>query len=223
MFPEIKTFDCFVRVPGWRLYLALMAVNETRERGTVLDVAARGAGAELHRAHPAGSLVADATITAIRKSIKRLGLDPAASPPCSELLLRRFLASSVVPRGSLAWEYLAVLTIKSHAPWIALDRAALEPPLMFRTGEAGETLSWADGELDCAGLPVLTDRRGVVGSPWSHPAPDDLQDAGETVFVCCLPEELFRRIDPKTFLGRANWLTWAYRFLFMRTCKFRAD
>lgn len=220
---DLKTFDCLVRVPHWRLYLAHMAVNRDRERGDVLDVAAKGAEAALRRSHPADSLVPDATITALRESLRAIGLDPAACPPCSERLIRRFLADPELQRGCLAWEYLAVLTIKSHAPWIVLDRATLEPPLVFRDGVPGETLAWAEGELDCAGLPVLADGRGIVGSPWTHPAPGDLEDSDETVFVCCLPEDLFRRVDPKTFLGRANWLTWAYRFLFTRTCKYRAD
>jgi len=223
MSSELETFDCFVRLPHWRLYLAHMAVNEDRERGNVLELAVKGAGADLQRAHPAGSLVADATIIAIRESLQGLGLDPATTPPCSELLLQRFLAAAAVPRGSLAWEYLAVLTVKSRAPWIVLDRAVLQPPLIFRAGKPGEVLNWAEGEFDCAGLPVLADSRRVVGSPWTHPAPDELPDAGETVFVCCLPEELFSRVDPKAHLGRANWLTWAYRFLFTRTCKYRAD
>ena len=43
----------------------------------------------------------------------------------------------------------------------------------------------------------------------------------EPVFVCYLPKPLFRRLEPKSHMGRAIWLTWAYRFVFERTCSYR--
>ena len=88
-------------------------------------------------------------------------------------------------------------------------------------GEAGETLVTSGGPIECGGLPVLADREGVKASPWVPLRPTDLEGCREPVFVCYLPKPLFRRLEPKSHMGRAIWLTWAYRFVFERTCSYR--
>ncbi len=219
MSPELEPFDCTVAPPGWRLHLACLSRDRARDLGNVMDMAAGGAYAELRRAYPADRLEDHPTLAAIRARLTDMGLDPASTPPCSERLLHDIAAAGGLRRGCLAWEFLSVLTIRSAAPWTALDRGALDPPLVFRPGEAGETLPLEDGNLDCAGLPVLADRAGVKASPWTLPDPASLADPDETVFVCFLPADLFRQVNPRDHLGRVMWLTWAYRFVFERSCR----
>ncbi len=223
MNPELDTFDCKVTLPDWRLHLASLARKEGRDLGNVMDVATRGARAHLLRHYPDSQLLSHPTVAAIRECLRNQGHDPDRTPPCSELLLRRFLAAEEIPRGCLAWEFLAVLTVKSGAPWAVLDRDRLEPPLVFRRGEDGETLRLADRDFPCSGLPVLADRRGVQASPWTYGEPRDLAEATTAVFVCFLPPDLFRQVDPKSHVGRLIWLTWAYSFVFERTCTFNPD
>ena len=43
------------------------------------------------------------------------------------------------------------------------------------------------------------------------------------MFVCYLPRGLFRKVEPKVHMGRAAWLTWAYKFLFERTVSYEED
>jgi DNA/RNA-binding domain of Phe-tRNA-synthetase-like protein len=216
-------FDCAVQVPGWRLHVAHMIVTEGRELGNVMDVATRGAFRHLQRCRLHEGLDRSPAIVAVRESLKRLGLDPEVNPPCSELLLAKILEAGEVPRGSLAWEFLAVLTAKSQAPWTVVSRDDLSPPLLFRLGKPGESLASSRGAFDCEGLPVLADQTGIKASPWIAGSPENLERCPQPVFVCCLPRELFRVVEPKSHLGRVVWLNWAYRFVFERTCPARDD
>jgi DNA/RNA-binding domain of Phe-tRNA-synthetase-like protein len=200
-----------------------MTLTEGRDLGNVMDVAIRGAFKHLRRCHLHEGLERSPTIMAIRESLKHLGLDPEDKPPCSELLLTKILEAGEMPRGSLAWEFLVVLTAKSQAPWTAVDRADLSPPLRFRLGEPGECLVTSGGAFGCEGLPVLADGNGIKASPWVPGTPADLERCEEPVFVCYLPHDLFRVVEPKAHLGRAVWLTFAYRFVFERTCTNRED
>jgi hypothetical protein len=215
---ELDVFDCDTAVPAWRLHVAHMAHSRWRDLGNVMDVAMEGAHGELARAFPTGRIEDGATVRLVRAAVNLLGLE-TAGPLASEALLASFLRDGAVPRGTLAWEVLAVLTIKSQAPWAVLDRAAIRPPLLFRIGEPGETLP---GGAPCGGLPVLADQDGAKASPWIAIGPTDLADCERAVFVCFLPHDLFRTIEPKTHMGRVVWLTWAYKFLFERTVTYRS-
>ncbi len=217
--PELDTFDCSVELPGWRIHLALLAFNKQRDLGNVMDLAVRGAETTLERDFPDGRLDHSRTVALIRDHLKPLGIVPGATPLCSEILLHRFLDGGVIPRGSLIWEFLAVLTVKSRAPWVILNRQDLALPLVFRKGREGETLTLSTGQTACEGLPVLVDRNGVKACPWVAPQPGDLGEIEDPVFVCFLPADIYRTVAPRNHLGRTVWLTWAYRFVFERTCR----
>lgn len=211
------TFDCEVALPGWRLHVAEMTAPEGRELGNVMDVAVRGAFRYLLRRGLDQGLERSPVVCSIREALRRLGLDPESTPPCSETLISGFLENGELPRGSIAWEFLAVLTAKSQAPWSAFCRAGLKPPLVFRLGDPEEMVVTSSGTHECDGLPVLADRNGAKGSYWVPGHPRDLQDCADPVFVCYLPGDLFRSVDPKSHLGRTVWLTWALRFVFERS------
>ena len=217
-----EAFACTVRLPDWKLHVAHLQLREERDLGNVMDVAMEGARAHLLRGHPGARLDESATVLAVREGLKDLGTDPAETPPASERLLASFLETERIPRGTLAWEFLAMLTVKSEAPWSVVDRENLDPPLEWRLGERGEHLPTTDGSRDCEGLPVLADQGGVKTSPWEPLVPTGLDGCREPVFVCYLPSRLFRRMEPRAHMGRAVWLTWAYRFIFERTCSYRA-
>jgi hypothetical protein len=172
-----------------------------------MDMAIEGAYKHLLRSCPDGDLERSETVSTIREGLQHLGIDSKAHPLCSEQLIARFVAANEIPRGSLAWEFLAVLTVKSQAPWTVIDRCMLQPPLHFKVGEDG--------------LPLLSDREGVKGNPWLASAPADLEGCTDPVFICYLPETLYRSIDPKSHLGRVVCLTWAFRFAFERSFSHR--
>jgi len=213
-----EPFDCNVSIPGWRLHVAHLMLSEGRDLGNVMDMAVKGARNHLRKCFPERELHGNSTVRSVRDGLARLGLDPERTPPCSESLLNGFLEDPERIRGSLAWEFLALLTIKSLAPWSVLDWDAVEPPLVFRYGIRGESISASPGILDCEGLPVLADAGAIRATPWTHGSGNQLEGCAEPLFVCYLPEELFRTVQPKSHMGRTVWLTWAYRFVFERTC-----
>lgn len=210
-------FTCSVWLPEWRLHVAYLARRVERDLGNVMDMATRGVLAHVRRTFPNGRLESAPTVVAIRENLVRMGLDPGATPPSSELLMRELLDALIPARGTLVWEFLTILVTKSEAPWSALDMGDLRPPLEFRLGAVGESLVTARGAIECAGLPILADQSGVKASPWTPPGSRDLEGCRDVLFVCYLPATLFRAIEPKAHLGRAIWLTWAYRFIFQRT------
>ncbi len=211
----LDTFDCQVLVPGWRLHLASLSVTPNRDRGNVMDLATSGAFRALKSA---GDMDDSGMPLWFREAWSLAGLDPAKYPPSSQQLAQRAREQGGIDRGCLAWEFLSVLVLKSGVPWVALDRRVLHTPLVYRLGEPGETLPTDRGDVSCAGLPVLADLETVRAAPWALGSPDDLVDADPVVFVCFLPQNIFRQVNPKNVLGRAVWLTWAYRFVFEKTC-----
>ena len=214
--PAVEPFTCEVRIPGWCLHVAHMVAAEERELGNVMDVAVNGAFAHITRLCPQGELTGSPTIVAFRDELRSIGVEPEASRPSSELLIDQFLAAGEVIRGSLAWEFLAVLVCRSKTPWSVVDRQCLRPPLEFRFGEPGETIPDQSGLFDCIGLPVLADSEGAKTSPWTCGLPEELEGCSEPVFISYLPKSLFRTINPKGHLGQVVWLTWAYHFVFER-------
>jgi hypothetical protein len=217
-----KLFDCVVDLPSWKLHVAQLTQWVGRDLGNVMETAISGALSHLRRSCPDRRLERNQTIAAVRDSLTRAGVDPVTNPPSSELLIRDLLARSELARGPIPWEFLTILTAKSFAPWAVLDRRTLEPPLVFRKGEPGERLEATSGTLECAGLPVLADQGGVKASPWTYDLAPELDRCTDPVFVCFLPKEIFRTIEPKGHVGRTVLLTWAYRFVFERTCSHAA-
>jgi DNA/RNA-binding domain of Phe-tRNA-synthetase-like protein len=193
-----------------------MVAAEERELGNVMDLAINGAFAHITKLRSQGELNQMSTIVALRDELRSMNLEPEASPPSSEVLIEQFLAAGEVIRGSLAWEFLAVLVCRCMTPWSVLDRRCLHPPLEFRFGESGETIPDRGGVFDCHGFPVLADSEGAKASPWTCGQPGELEGCSEPVFISYLPKSLFRAINPKGHLGRVVWLTWAYRFVFER-------
>ncbi len=216
--PEPDRYSPRVTIPGWKLHVGHLTLSEGRDHGDVMDLAADGSAEMLRNALPEGRIAEDSMLAEIRKSLRGMGHDPDTLPTVAELLVREFHSAGAVPRGTLAWDFLVLLIAKSQAPWSVLDPEELTPPLVFRMGEPGESLQHAGGTLDCAGLPVLADTNGVVATPWTHRKPDELENCRSPLFICYLPEELFRKVQPRSHMGNALWLTWIYKFIFERTC-----
>ncbi|MEW5984180.1 MAG: hypothetical protein AB1806_17650 [Acidobacteriota bacterium] len=218
-----RPFDCRVDVPGWRIYVAQLAFNEGRDLGNVMEVAVEGSLDWLARRRPDGSSDAADTMHLIRGALGPLGIDLARVRPSSELLCDRLATAPATARGGLAWQFLCVLVARSAAPWSVLDRKALSPPLVLRIGEDQESLPHDGGRMRCGDLPVLADQAAVRASPWTLESAERLDACTEPVFVCYLPGDLMRRVDPKNHLGRLVWLTWAFTFAFARTYSCQAD
>lgn len=209
---------CRVELEGWRLHVAHLARREDRDLGNVMELALKGAAARLRHGGSGAESGPNPAARRLRESLARLGQDPERTPPSSESMIAEYRASEDPARGSLAWRFLFLLVAKSQAPWSVMDREELSLPLVFRRGRPGERIPDRGADLDAEGLPVLADREGVRASPWTLPSPSELEGCREPVFVCYLPGDLFRRVNPRGHMGRAIWFTWAYKFITERTC-----
>ncbi len=218
--PEPERYRCLVHLPDWRLHMAHLTLAEGRDHGDVMDLAADGSAEMLRNALTNGGITEGSMLAQVRQGMADGNIDFSRALPVSESLVHQFHADGGVPRGTLAWDFLMLLIAKSQAPWSVLDPEELEPPLVFREGEPGESHHHADGEFNCSGLPVLADRNRVVATPWTHRRPDELEGCRSPLYICYLPRALFRKVQPRNHMGNAIWLTWVYKFIFERTCSF---
>ena len=207
---------CRVELEGWRLHFVWLTPKIGREMGSVMDLACSGALAKLQKRYPDRDLSSDPEVCRFREGIADLGIDPAKTAPSSERVLTRMLESGTFPRGPIAWEYLHLLVTHSPSPWSLMDAARLEGPFEFRYGKSGETIGCETEFSGVEGLPVLTDQKGVVASPWTCSRKEDFGADIDPLFVCFMPEKLWRKINPKAHIGRLVWMTWAYTFVVER-------
>src|SRR4051812_32705512 len=124
--------------------------------------AARSAAAD--EAEPA----ARPPIAATRELYRRLGKDPSRYRGSPEALQRRVRAGKELYRIHNVVDVINLVSLRSGLPIGLYDAAALEPPLVFRRGEAGEAYDGIGKEqLNLEGLPLLADAAGPFGSPTS--------------------------------------------------------
>jgi len=210
--------DCCVELPAWRLNVTHLLRQTERDLGNVMETALGGAVAYARSCAPDGDVSRAPDLAEIRAGIE----GGAAAPPlASELCIRRVLEDPGSVRGPRAWEFLHFLTLKSQAPWGVVDSAVVRGNLHYRRGRDGERFAHRAGELDCGGLAVLADEESVLATPWTEPLAEPLAQCEAPIFVCFLPADLYRKVDPRGHMGRAIWVTWAYFFLKQRTCTAR--
>jgi hypothetical protein len=196
---DSTSVDCRVELPNWRLHLSLMKLRENREMGAVMEVAVKGALARIAKRFPDKTLETDKLVRTYREGLESCGLNSEQAVPCSETLITRILETGTFPRGSLPWEFVALLMINSGAPWTVLDAERIAAPLTFRQGENG--------------LPELVDASGMSCGPWSLDPCLEFDEGTNLLFVCYLPKSIARKVSPKTHLGHLVWMTWAYEFV----------
>lgn len=107
-------------------------------------------------------------IAALRELYRQLGKDPSRYRGSAEALLRRvvrgqdlYQINSVVDAGNL-------LSVETGCALGCYDLAAVEPPLGFGVGAAGESYQGiGKAEINLESLPVFRDASGPFGTPTS--------------------------------------------------------
>lgn len=117
------------------------------------------------------SLEAISTLTnvaAARKAYRSCGKDPARYRLSSEALLRRVVQGKGLYKVNNIVDINNLISMKYQFSIGAFDRDAVEFPVEFRIGQAGEPYEGIGrGELNIENLPVLADSNGPFGSPTS--------------------------------------------------------
>lgn len=107
-------------------------------------------------------------VAAARKAYRSCGKDPARYRLSSEALLRRVVQGKGLYKVNNIVDINNLISLKYHFSIGAFDRDAVEFPVEFRVGKAGEPYEGIGrGELNIENLPVLADKTGPFGSPTS--------------------------------------------------------
>ena len=116
-----------------------------------------------------GGTVGDiAQIGATRKAYKMLGKDPSRYRPSAESLMRRLIQGKGIYRINNVVDTNNLISLKTGFSIGAYDMKSLEPPVVFRKGDADEGYkAIGRGRLNLENLPIFVDGAGPFGSPTS--------------------------------------------------------
>jgi len=107
-------------------------------------------------------------IKALREAYKALGNDPTRYRGSNEALVRRITQGKDLYHVNTVVDINNLVTLETLYSAGTFDFAHLQPPLMFRIGQPGETYAGIGrGEINLENLPVFADLAGPVGSTTS--------------------------------------------------------
>lgn len=155
-------FPVTLELPGWELvWFSLDAASVEAEAAACRERAT----AEARAALSMESLGEDAVVAACRRLFRAAGCDPTRYRPSSEALLRRVLKGENLPAIHPLVDLNNCLSVALRVPSCVVREEAVEPPLVFRAGRAGEALDSMRGPLNLEGKPLLADAQGPFGTP----------------------------------------------------------
>lgn len=127
-----------------------------------------------------------------RAAFKALGKDPSRYRPSSEALLRRIAQGKGLNSVNDIVDLNNIISLQSQLPVGNYDRAAIDGPVIFRRGRAGETyLGIGRYEINLEGLAVFADDEGPFGSPLSDSGRTKITPETKsilTVLICFDPD-----------------------------------
>jgi DNA/RNA-binding domain of Phe-tRNA-synthetase-like protein len=156
-------FPVSKELQGWQLFWAFLELSPgAADRLAILrhEVAARAreqSAIENLSAHP--------TVAALRKLFKAAGTDPSRYRPASEALLRRVLKGEELPAISPLVDINNCLSIELAVPCCVMREGSFTPPLVWRSGIAGEAYESLRGPFSLEGRPLLVDAHGPIDTP----------------------------------------------------------
>jgi DNA/RNA-binding domain of Phe-tRNA-synthetase-like protein len=107
-------------------------------------------------------------IKALRDAYKKLGNDPTRYRGSNEALVRRITQGKDLYRVNTVVDINNLVTLETLYSAGTFDLNHLQPPIIFRIGQPGESYSGIGrGEIRLENLPVFADLIGAVGSTTS--------------------------------------------------------
>ncbi len=108
------------------------------------------------------------SVRGVRSMFRAWGVDPSRYRPSSEALLRRVVQGKGLYRISNVVDVCNLCSIETGWPFGLYDRAHVEPPIVMRLGQNGESYEGIGKQTwHLAGRPILVDSRGPFGCPIS--------------------------------------------------------
>ena len=157
-------FEIEMRLDGWRLLWARLEVKGASE--AVLD-ARRGEVAARTRVRFTGTaeISSDPVVAALRRLFREAGCDPTRYRPASEALLRRLVKGGELPAIYPLVDLNNCLSAELAVPCCVMVEGSFKPPLVWRSGAAGEHYESLRGPFNLEGKPVLVDPDGPLDTP----------------------------------------------------------
>ncbi len=110
----------------------------------------------------------DPVIANLRAAFKTLGKDPSRYRPSSEALTRRILSGKDLYFVNNIVDCSNLVSLMTGIPIGCYDADKIEGNITLRKGTASETYEGISrGQVNLENLPVLSDKNGAFGSPFS--------------------------------------------------------
>lgn len=156
-------FNVHKELDGWTLFwadLELSAVEDDR-----LAELRRGVAEQARERFVPKSLAEHPVIAALRRLFRASGCDPTRYRPSSEALLRRLLKGAELPSIQPLVDINNCLSAELAVPCCVMSEGSFDPPLVWRSGELGESYQSLKGPFRLEGKPLLCDALGPLDSP----------------------------------------------------------
>jgi len=123
-------------------------------------------------------------IAATRAAYKACGKDPSRYRPSAESLRRRVVKGAGLYYISLVVDLINHLSLRTGFSISAFDAEKVEGAISWDVGRPGEVIeSIGRGTVNAAGLPVIRDERGIIGSPTTDSARTCITEGTRRVLV----------------------------------------
>ncbi|MBI1738298.1 MAG: hypothetical protein HYR58_03535 [Acidobacteria bacterium] len=156
----------------------------------------------IRRTHTIDQVALLDSVRGVRGMFRAWGVDPSRYRPSSEALLRRVVQGKGLYRISNVVDVCNLCSIETGWPFGLYDRAHLDPPIVMRLGQNGESYEGIGKQTwHLAGRPILVDSRGPFGCPISDSTRTMITEAtGSLLSVIFAPatvseEELQRALE----------------------------
>jgi DNA/RNA-binding domain of Phe-tRNA-synthetase-like protein len=156
----------------------------------------------IRRTHTIDQVALLDSVRGVRAMFRSWGVDPSRYRPSSEALLRRVVQGKGLYRISNVVDVCNLCSIETGWPFGLYDRAHLDPPIVMRLGQNGESYEGIGKQTwHLAGRPILLDSRGPFGCPISDSTRTMITEAtGSLLSVIFAPatvseEELQRALE----------------------------
>ncbi len=162
----VPPFPLHLELPGWELFWTVLEVVPGATEEDERLAALRREIAELARASLEGiDLASHVTVAAMRKLFRAAGTDPTRYRPASEALLRRDLKGDELPPIHPLVDLNNCLSVELAVPCCVAAEGTFTPPLVLRSGRAGESYESLRGPFNLEGKPLLVDAEGPLDTP----------------------------------------------------------
>jgi len=209
----MRSLNCVKEISGWRLHLARLTYEKGDFDG-VMNIAKDGSITRLQKRFVDKSIKQDETINAIKNEFKRLGISPDIYPLIPETLAKNVVGGREFTKNNPSYDLVNILMLETMLPWNVIDYSKVQPPLKFHLSKEWKSLlPQSESEPKTPDIPVLSDEKGVIGTPFSeHGAFRITPDVSDLLYVCYIPEILENKVKPSSILARIVVQTWAFRF-----------